>query len=367
MVPSRSQTKSSQLNHGPDKTLRVLLVDGDPKVRGAVNKVMLDQPIALTYADNLDEARSELEKKEVDLALINLEQPDGQGLDLAAELAGSNTSTQSIMIGSKTSFNNGLLTIPPAETDFICKPFDSRELAFRIIQAKFRVESQGQQYRKVKRLKRMCRKLNRVRKDVAQQVDILCQDLVTAYHELAVQMNQVMVTSEFAGLIHEELDLENFLRKALEFLLRKVGPTNAAIFLPSSGDEYSLGGYVNYDCSGDSDDILLEGLADVLAPRIANHGQSLHLTNRHDMVQWLDGEAEFMADSHMVGFTCCDEQENLAVVVLFRDETEPFNASVVELCESIAPMCSEYLAKLIRIHHRHIVDDGPDSTWDECV
>lgn len=364
-MPSRSKKTSSQLKRNPDKTLRVLLVNGDPKVRGEVNKVVLDQPIVLTCAASLDDARSELANNKMDLALIDLEQPDGQGLDLAAELAGSNTSTQSIMIGSKASFDNGLLTIPPSATDFICKPFDSRELAFRITQAKLRVESQHQQHRKVKRLKRVCRKLNRVRKDVAQQVDILCQDLVTAYHELAVQMNQVMVTSEFAGLIHEELDLEQFLRKALEFLLQKAGPTNAAIFLPSSGDEYSLGGYVNYDCSSDSADILLEGLADVLVPRIANHDQLLHLTDRQDMIRWLDGESEFMADSHMIGFTCRDEQESLAVVVLFRDGTEPFNASVVELCESIAPMCSEYLAKLIRIHHRHIVDDGPDSAWDE--
>ena len=60
MVPSRSQKTSSQLKHNPDKTLRVLLVNGDPKVRGEVNKVVLDQPIALTCAANLDDARSVL-------------------------------------------------------------------------------------------------------------------------------------------------------------------------------------------------------------------------------------------------------------------------------------------------------------------
>ena len=52
-------------------------------------------------------------------------------------------------------------------------------------------------------------------------------------------MNQVPTTTalEFTGLIKQELDIENLLRTTLEYVLGRSGPTNAAVFLPTtSGD-----------------------------------------------------------------------------------------------------------------------------------
>ncbi|MFT3684124.1 MAG: hypothetical protein QM783_04210 [Phycisphaerales bacterium] len=46
--------------------------------------------------------------------------------------------------------------------------------------------------------------------------------------------------NEFARLIQGELDVETLLRHALEFILARVGPTNAAVFLPGSTGEYAL-------------------------------------------------------------------------------------------------------------------------------
>ena len=50
-------------------------------------------------------------------------------------------------------------------------------------------------------------------------------------------MNQGMIVTEFGGLIRQELDIESLLRTTLEFVLGRCGPTNAAVFLPTtSGD-----------------------------------------------------------------------------------------------------------------------------------
>src|SRR5690606_37867773 len=135
------------------------------------------------------------------------------------------------------------------------------ELNQRVDAAIDRHRRDAQREQRTKRLRRLCRKLNEAREEVTQQVDVLCNDLVTAYQELANQMQQVVQTSEYAGLIRDELDLEGLLRKTLEFLVHKAGACNAAIFLPATADEYSLGGYVNYDCTSDSADILLQHLA----------------------------------------------------------------------------------------------------------
>ena len=47
--------------------------------------------------------------------------------------------------------------------------------------------------------------------------------------------NGLFSSAEFGAVMNDELDLEHLLRKTLEFLLGKVGPTNAAIFLPGTG------------------------------------------------------------------------------------------------------------------------------------
>ena len=137
---------------------------------------------------------------------------------------------------------------------------------------------------RIRKLKRLCRKLNDARLEVTEQVDVLCNDLVTAYQELAVQVQNVTQTAGYREAIGEELDLEAVLRKTLEYIVQQAGPCNAAVFLPSSADEFSLGGYVNYDCTKESADMLLEHLADVLAPAGCEQGRRAHARDGQPLV-----------------------------------------------------------------------------------
>ena len=73
---------------------------------------------------------------------------------------------------------------------------------------------------------------------------------------------------EFARLIQSELDVETLLRHALEFVLARIGPTNAAVFLPGSTGEYALGAYVNLSCPKETAEVMLDHLANIAAPRL---------------------------------------------------------------------------------------------------
>ena len=160
-----------------------------------------------------------------------------------------------------------------------------------------------------------------------------------------------------------ELDLEQLLRRTLEHILEKVGATNAAIFLPSSLDEYSLGGYINYDQAGGSPDLLLQHLADIVAPEIANRDALLHVTDNETLDQWLGDDANYLEDCHLVASPCVHEDECLAVIALFRDCESPFEHESVETIDAISPVLAEYLAKIIRVHHRAVMEtefEGPD-------
>ena len=84
------------------------------------------------------------------------------------------------------------------------------------------------------RLRTVCRQLNKARHEISQQVNLLCHDLVKAYQELAEQLNQTQVTGDFASSIGEEVEIETLMRRTMEWVLKKLGPVNAAVFLPDS-------------------------------------------------------------------------------------------------------------------------------------
>ena len=365
-VPDRKQSTSSaslvkQRAEGP---LNVLLVDPEPEAYQSLLRCKENRPLQLCQVSNLAEARQHIAAFDVDLAMIESDQPDGNGIELAVELSRDNSVTETIVISDRPSIESTIQALRAGASDFIAKPLDPRELNERIAEANRRLWSTRKQRRHIQRLRRVCRKLTTMHNEVKQQVDILCQDLVSAYQDLATQMNQVVQTSEFAGLIRQELDLEQLLRKTLEFLLEKAGPTNAGVFLPANQEEYTVGGYVNYDCTSDTAEFLLQHLADMVVPRVAEHRETVHITDNHTLAAWVGTEMPLLDHRHLIAFGCWHEEEALAVVILFREENEPFDADFAQLCQSLSPMLGEYLARLIRIHHRQLyVDDEQEDDF----
>ncbi|MAE67829.1 MAG: hypothetical protein CMJ18_26535 [Phycisphaeraceae bacterium] len=352
-----SSASISGRKRAPQRPMRLMVVSGDQAVQKVLGRCVDGRDIELVRAANLAEARSMLEVTRPDLVLLDTDQPDGEANTLSGELMQRRRRVQTIMLGTAPTAATAIKAMRQGVCDFLVKPLDAKLTLERLDKARLRHEHDTARRRKVHRLQRMCRKLSRVHDDVKQQVDILCKDLVAAYHELAVQMNQVVQSSEYAALIKRELDLEELLRRTLEYLLQKAGPTNAAIFLPSDTDEYTLSGYVNYDCTNEAADFLLEQLADTLAGRVAELGQQVHIRDRDVMAAWMGEGLSYLHESHLIAFCCRHDDEPLAVIAMFRDQSEPFDPSVNELCDAMAPMLADALARLIRIHHRHLTDD----------
>ncbi len=341
------------------RTFKVLLVDADPHCRELFEQVTAGRrthELSIFSAASVGEARQFLEGQHIDLLVVEPGVSNNHGLDLAVDAAQGRRATQTMVMTQQATFQSALAAIRAGACDVITKPLDVADLNERVTQAIDRTENENKKTERVRRLRRICRKLNAARNEVTQQVDILCNDLVTAYQELADQMHNVVETSEYAALLRRELDLERLLHQTLEFLLEKAGPTNAAIFLPVTVDEYTLGGYVNYDCADGSPEILLNHLADVVAPRIAERDVSVHLTNNEAINDWLGDDGAYLTDCHLLAVPCFAENEPLAVMVLFRDGGQPFSDDVTHVCSAIAPMLGKYLAKIVRVHHRHLHD-----------
>jgi len=353
----KSNTAGTGRRDAPPRALRVLLVGNDLGLGQVIEKSAPEaDDVQLTPARSLTEARARLTDKSFEIAVINPALPDGSGLDLAGELNGSRRKTAIIIVGEEPNLDAAMQAIRAGASDYLVSPLDLKDANDRVRKVLAKQRKSRDQAQRVRRLRRLCKKLNQARVDVSKQVDILCNDLVTAYQELAGQMQQVVQATEFGAVIRDELDLEKLLRKTLEHLVEKAGATNAAVFLPSSMDEYTLGGYVNYDCSPESADMLLQHLADVVAPKIAHRDDLVHITDNQTLAHMLGGDAAFLIDSHMLSFACRCENESLAVVTLFRDGADPFDQAVLDTAEAVGPLLGDALARVIRIHHRGIED-----------
>lgn len=170
-------------------------------------------------------------------------------------------------------------------------------------------------------------------------------------------MNQLTIANEFGTLIRHELDIESLLRTTLEFVLAKCGPTNAAVFLPTTSGDYSLGAYVNYDCPRDTVDVLLDHLANVVAPRFECRQGIAHLTDRESLHEAIGDDAGWLAESEVIAFACRHEDEPLAICLLFRDQATPYAACLMGQLATVGEMFAAQLARVIRIHHRHLPKD----------
>jgi DNA-binding response OmpR family regulator len=362
-VPGELPTSTDQTatQTKPKRAMRVLVVDADRKLSKSLEGCDWQGKMQLTQVDSLAAARRHLRKILPDLIVVDSDLPDGSGIELTQFVAEHDSPVQTIVVSENADFDIAIQAMRNGAADFLVKPVKPNILKERVHAAMLRHRDNRKHRKELQRLRRVCKKLNGARKQVTQQVDVLCQDLVTAYQELASQMQQVVQSSEYAGIIRNELDLEALLRKTLEYILEKAGATNAAIFLPTGENEYALGGYVNYDRTSGSPEVLLQHLADIVAPKVADRAKLLHVTDNESIEQWIGSDYTYLADCHVLTSPCIDGEESLAVIMLFRDGGQPYSTDAVETIGAIAPMLGEYLNKVIRVHHRCAFDDEADT------
>ena len=107
--------------------------------------------------------------------------------------------------------------------------------------------------RRLDRLKDAVRRLNGARKVVTKKVDLLCNDLITAYGELSKQLDTVRTQEGFKHFLGEMKDLEQLLCHTMDYLMRQVGYCNIAVWLVGDASDFQLGAYMKYTIAGDAD------------------------------------------------------------------------------------------------------------------
>lgn len=337
-----------------DRPHELLVVDGDPNARRAIEGSLRCDQRRVHVAESLAAARRTLEAAPIDLALIDHDLPDGGGVTLAEEIAGRRAPSRSIMLTGHATVDGAVAAMRAGARDFIAKPIDLDQLKHCVGAALEDLGREQRRRRRVTQLRQLCRQLNAARHEISQQVDILCSDLVSAYQELASQVHCIEQTAELRTVLNSELDLEEVLRHVMQFLLEKIGPANIIVFLPAPGAGYTVGGYVNYSFTAETIKAATSHLADEAAPAIAEAGGVVSLSDDDSIRDQLGESASWVTGSSVLAMPCLDEDgEPLATLMLFRSSDAAFDAAHADLLEAAGPLVAGHLARVVRVHNRH--------------
>ncbi len=112
--------------------MRVLLIEDDHVLGAAIRDHVLSSGHAVDWMQRLDDARLALDSVPYELVLLDLNLPDGRGLDLLRELRSSGSTVPVIITTAQDQVAIRIEGLNSGADDYLVKPFDLAEMAARI-------------------------------------------------------------------------------------------------------------------------------------------------------------------------------------------------------------------------------------------
>ena len=325
---------------------RILVVDDEPNIVGLLDDVVggtIDCQII--KADSIASAKKVLATQGVELLVADINLPDGQGTDLLAALKYYQPSARAVVITGKPTMTNAITSMREGAVDFLPKPFNATQLLDRVNAA---LKTQADVARRDKRMLKLrdaVKRLNDARRTVSKKVDLLCNDLITAYGELSRQLDTVRTQESFRKMLAEAQDLEQLLCHAMDWMLRQMGYSNVAIWLAGEDNDFQLGAYMKYTIPGEP------GLTDALKKGVVplvNKEAFVHLGADEVKDKLTAGELHYLKNNTLIGVNCTYLGEVLATIVLFRDASVPFSEEDAAALKLISPIFATSLASNVK-------------------
>lgn len=120
-----------ELRASPAPGAHILLVDDDEQIRQLVAKQLRGHGFRVFLAQDGRELRRALDGTQIDLILLDIMLPGGNGLDLCREIRAT-SSVPIVMLTALGSDTERILGLEIGADDYLPKPFNPRELLARI-------------------------------------------------------------------------------------------------------------------------------------------------------------------------------------------------------------------------------------------
>jgi DNA-binding response OmpR family regulator len=333
----------------------LLVVDADAKMVDLVRQAA-EIGAQVRLATSVDAAHAEMLRTPADLVLVNLQIGDQGGVDLIKNFRRRYAKSDIVALSRSHRSEVCVDAFRAGASDMLLAPFDPNEIRRMLAGSAQRRLDEDQRRARHLRLRNVCRRLNKARHEISQQVDLLCNDLVRAYQDMAQQLNTTQNAADFAQTLHGEIDVEGVLRRTMEWILKKLGPLNAAIYLPNGEDQFALGAYLNLDTHADAP--LIDVLGKTLVRQVRS-GSALTLEDDTMIDELFGQEGAALCGRQWLAVACNTPRECLAVLVVFRSKMGKmaatdlgFEGQARGLVEAAAPILGERIENALGFYQR---------------
>ncbi len=112
--------------------MRLLLVEDTEDVAEAIVASLARHGHAVDHVSTCEAARDALAVQEYDLAILDINLPDGSGIDILRGLRNGGVATPVLMLTARLDVEDRVQALDIGADDYLMKPFDLRELEARV-------------------------------------------------------------------------------------------------------------------------------------------------------------------------------------------------------------------------------------------
>src|SRR5215467_772516 len=116
----------------PDLKGSLLVIDDEPGIREALEALLTDEGYAVELAATGEAGLRLLDRKPVDLVLLDVMLPDKSGIDVLREIRSANPVLAVVMITAYGSVENAVAAMRYGATNYVTKPWDNQRLLAEI-------------------------------------------------------------------------------------------------------------------------------------------------------------------------------------------------------------------------------------------
>jgi DNA-binding response OmpR family regulator len=112
--------------------MKILIVEYEQELIDSIGANIKSGRMELDYSSNLEDAKRKLAESNYDLCLVDIELPDGSGLELIIHIKWRCSDTRIIILSANDSSKIKVEALNLGADDYLAKPFDLSELNARI-------------------------------------------------------------------------------------------------------------------------------------------------------------------------------------------------------------------------------------------
>jgi two-component system OmpR family response regulator len=117
----------------PEPSLgHILIIDDDADIRELIIAQLVREPFTISAADSVAGVRCYMKQSPVDLLILDLNLPDGDGVELCRQLRAEGYQGAVIMVTARDAAIDRVLGLELGADDYLTKPFEPRELLARV-------------------------------------------------------------------------------------------------------------------------------------------------------------------------------------------------------------------------------------------